>query len=53
MIAAIVLAAVRAVAFDALAAFGALCLVGFIIAIVWAFLFRHRREHHKNTRGYL
>ena len=53
MIGAIVLAAARVMAIDSLAAFGALCLAGFVIAIVWAWLFRHRREHHKNTRGYL
>lgn len=39
-------------AIDALAAFGALCLASGLIALIWAFLFRHRREHHKNTRGY-
>lgn len=50
---AIVLAAAREIAIDALAAFGFLCLVGGVIALIFVWLFRHRREHHKNTRGYL
>jgi hypothetical protein len=53
VIGAIVLATLRTVGIDILAAFGALCALSILIACVWAFLFRHRREHHKNTRGYL
>lgn len=53
MIAALVLAAVWNIGLDALAAFGALCLASILIAVTWAFLFRRRRDHHKNTRGYL
>jgi uncharacterized membrane protein HdeD (DUF308 family) len=52
MIGALVLATLRTVGIDILAAFGAICLVGGVIALVFAFLMRHRREHHENTRGY-
>jgi hypothetical protein len=53
VIAALILAAVRSVAIDILAAFGALCAASILIACLWAFLFRHRRDQHKSTRGYL
>jgi predicted exporter len=51
MITAIVLATLRTVGIDILAAFGAICFVGGVLALIFAFLMRHRREHHKNTRG--
>jgi hypothetical protein len=53
MIAAIILAAVREVAIDAGLALLALCATSVLGACLWAFLFRRRRAHHKNTRGYL
>jgi hypothetical protein len=52
VIAAIVLAAARSVAIDALASFGCLCLASIVIAVAWAFLFRHRRRQHINRRGH-
>jgi hypothetical protein len=53
VIGALILAALRAIAIDALAAFGFICLGGGLITLAFMWLFRHRRAHHKNTRGYL